>query len=209
MILYILIALAVLVAVFIVVVSLRPADFRIARSIDISAPPEAAFEQVNDLHRWQAMSPYAKLDLNAKYTFEGPPAGPGASMAWEGNSHVGSGKMTITESRPNELVKMDVEFLKPFKAVNLVDFTFEEAGNQTRATWSMAGQSNFVCKAMGLFMSMDKMCGTQFEEGLANMKKIAEAESQKLAPRGSVDSAFAHQTSDRFVSSGNSANQKY
>jgi len=179
MIITILIAVAVIAALFVIVVSLRPSDFRISRSTIISAPPEAAFEQVNDLHRWQQMSPYAKLDPDARYTFAGPPTGTGACLSWSGNSHVGEGKMTIIECRPNELVRMELAFLKPFKATNTVEFTFQEEGNQTQATWSMFGKNKFMCKAMGLFMNMDKMCGTQFEEGLANMKTIAEAGSPK------------------------------
>ena len=175
MIINIIIAVAVIVALFVIVVASRPSNFRISRSVNISAPPEAAFEQVNDLHRWQEMSPYAKLDPAAIYTFDGPPAGTGASLAWTGNSRVGEGRMTITHSRPNELVRMNLAFLKPFKATNTVEFTFEREGEQTKATWSMFGKSKFMCKAMGLVMNMDKMCGSQFEEGLANMKRIAEA----------------------------------
>lgn len=179
MIINILIALAAILAVFAIVVALRPDDFRIARSTNISAPVEAAFEQVNDLHRWQEMSPYAKLDPAGKYTYTGPQAGIGASLAWVGNSKVGEGRMTIIDSRPNELVRMKLEFLKPFKVTNTAEFTFEPGDDQTRVTWSMFGKSKFMCKAMGLFMNMDKMCGTQFEEGLANMKTIAEAGSPK------------------------------
>jgi hypothetical protein len=182
MIINILIALAVIVALFITVVALRPADFRITRSTTISAPPEAAFAQVNDLHRWQEMSPYAKLDPEAKHTFGGPRTGIGATLAWAGNSKVGEGRLTIIESRPNELVRMKLEFLKPFRATNTAEFAFRREADQTKATWSMFGKSKFMCKAMGLFMNMDKMCGSQFEEGLANMKAIAEARAQEAEP---------------------------
>ncbi len=179
MIINILIALALIVALFVIVVALRPDDFRIARSIFISAPPETAFAQVNDLQRWQEMSPYAKLDPEAKYTFGGPRTGTGASIAWLGNNKVGEGRMTIIESRPYELVRMKLEFLKPFQVTNTAEFTFQEDGDQTKATWSMFGKSKFMCKAIGLFMNMDKMCGSQFEEGPANMKSIAEAQAEK------------------------------
>ncbi len=182
MIISIFLAVAVIIAIVLTVASMRPDDFRIARSISIAAPTPAAFEQVNDLHRWQEMSPYAKLDPTANYTFAGPPAGTGASLAWSGTSKVGEGRMTITESRPHELVRMELKFLKPFRATNTVEFTFEEEGDQTKATWSMFGQNKFMCKAMGVFMNMDKMCGSQFEEGLANMKAIAEVQARNQEP---------------------------
>jgi hypothetical protein len=180
MIIPILTALAFVAAVSVIVVARRPDEFRIARSIVIAAAPEAAFGQVNDLHRWQEMSPYTKLDPTAEYTFSGPRSGTGATLAWAGNNKIGEGRMTLIVSRPDELIRMNLEFFKPFKASNTVEFTFETEREQTKVTWSMFGKSKFICKAMGLFMNMDKMCGSQFEEGLANMKKIAEAQTHNL-----------------------------
>jgi hypothetical protein len=90
----ILIAVAAIIAVFLIVVALQPSEFKVERSATISAPPAAVFEQVNDFHKWEAWSPWAKLDPNAKVTFEGPPAGTGTIMTWSGDSQVGEGKMT-------------------------------------------------------------------------------------------------------------------
>src|SRR6266852_2515065 len=101
----ILIALALIVVVFVVIIAIQPSDFRITRSATIAAPPEAVFAQVNDLHNWEAWSPWAKLDPNAKTTYAGPAAGTGAAFAWSGNNRIGEGRMTITESRPNEFVR--------------------------------------------------------------------------------------------------------
>ena len=179
MIVKILLTLAALLVIFLIVAAFQPEDFRVERSIVISAPAAYAFEQVNDLHKWQEMSPYAKLDPAATYTFSGPPAGVDAAMAWSGNSQVGVGKMTITESRPNELIKIRLDFEKPFKSVGYADFSFKPTGNQTTATWSMTGKKIFITKAMGLIMSMDKMIGGQFEDGLASLKKLAEARAKK------------------------------
>src|ERR1044071_2399156 len=109
----ILIVVAVVVVLFLIVVAMQPSDFRVTRSITIATPPEAIFPHVNELKKWDAWSPWMKLDPNAKSTFEGPPAGKGASMSWAGNKEVGEGKMTISESRPNELVRFKLEFYKP------------------------------------------------------------------------------------------------
>src|SRR5690242_5339053 len=98
----ILIAIPIVVVLFIILVASRPSEFRVTRSATIAAPPSAVFNHVNDLHRWEAWSPWAKLDPNAKNSFAGPEAGVGAVMAWVGNNKVGEGRMTITESRPGE-----------------------------------------------------------------------------------------------------------
>lgn len=170
----ILIALAAIVVIFLVVVATRPADFRVERTATLAAPMPVVFEQVNDLHKWDAWSPWAKLDPAMKSTFSGPPAGTGAAHHWVGNSEVGEGRMTITESRPNELVRMKLEFIEPFAATNTAEFTFKPDGDRTTITWSMSGHNGFMAKAFCMFMDMDKMVGGQFEQGLSNMKSVVE-----------------------------------
>jgi hypothetical protein len=170
----ILIVIAVVVALLVVWIATRPADFSISRSTTISAPPQAVFPQVNDFHNWEAWSPWAKIDPEMKMTFAGPAAGTGAVYTWTGNNKVGEGRMTIVESRPNELVRIKLEFMKPFTATNASEFTFQPQESQTTVTWSMSGKRNFMTKAMGLVMSMEKMLGGQFDQGLAKMKVIAE-----------------------------------
>ena len=175
----ILIAIAVIIVAFVVVVAIQPSEFRIVRSVTMSAPPPAVFAQVNDFHNWQAWSPWAKLDPAAKATFEGPPAGTGAIFKWAGNEEVGEGSMTITESRPSDLIGIKLEFLEPFEATNTAQFTFKSEGDQTTVTWSMEGQNNFIGRVVCLFMNMDKMVGGQFEQGLASMKSVVEAAPKK------------------------------
>jgi hypothetical protein len=171
----ILIALAVAVAVFAIVVALQPAEFRVARSTTMAAPPQAVFAQVHDLRKWEGWNPWQKVDPAMKLNFTGPPAGPGASYSWVGNKEVGEGRLTIVESRPNDLVRIKLEFMKPFTATNMATFTFMPQGNQTAVTWSMEGRNNFFAKALHLVMNMDRMVGGEFEKGLADMKRIAEA----------------------------------
>jgi hypothetical protein len=171
----ILIALGAGIVLFLAIVALLPSAFRVARTATISAPAPAVFAQVNDFHNWDAWSPWAKIDPKMKQTYEGAPAGTGAVYSWDGNSDVGAGRMTLTESRPNERIQIKLEFFRPFKGTNAAEFTFKQDGNQTAVTWSMAGNKNFIIKAFSLFMSMDKMIGGQFEKGLATMKSLVEA----------------------------------
>ena len=171
----ILISLAVIVIVFAVIVALQPSEFHIARSTVISAPPAAIFAQVNDFHKWEAWNPWGKIDPVMKQTYEGAPAGTGAIYSWIGNNEVGEGRMTIIESHPSDLIRIKLEFFKPFAANNTAEFTFKPEGNQTVVTWSMSGDKNFMAKAIHLFMNMDKMIGGQFDKGLAAMKSIVES----------------------------------
>jgi uncharacterized protein YndB with AHSA1/START domain len=171
----ILMALGAIIVVLVGIVALQPSEFRVARTATISAPAPAVFAQVNDFHKWEAWSPWAKRDPAAKATFEGPPAGTGAVFRWAGNEEVGEGSMTITESRPSDLIRINLEFLKPFAATSIAEFTFKPEGDQTAVTWSMVGHNNFIAKAVCLFMDMEETVGGDFEQGLAQMKSAVEA----------------------------------
>src|SRR5207302_4610252 len=175
MLIKILIALAVIVVVFVVIVAMQPSEFGVVRSATISAPAPALFAQVNDFHKWEAWNPWGKLDPTMKQAYEGAPAGTGAIYTWSGNNEVGEGRMTITESRPSDLIRIKLEFLKPFAATNTAEFTFKPEGNRTVVTWSMAGNVNFMAKIVHLFMDMDRMIGGNFEKGLAQLKSVVEA----------------------------------
>ena len=83
--------------------------------------------------------------------------------------------MTITESTPSNRILIRLEFLKPFAATNTTEFRFEPAAGGTTVTWTMSGENNFVAKAAGLVMDMDKMVGDDFEKGLAQLTTVAEA----------------------------------
>ena len=170
----------ILIAVVIVVLGLaafiatRPGEFEVSRSATFAAPAGAVFAQVDELRKWQAWSPWAKKDPQMKQTYEGPPAGTGAVTSWMGNKDVGEGRMTIVDSRPGELIRFKLEFLKPFAATNSAEFSFQEQGGRTAVTWSMRGQNNFVGKAMGVVFDFDQMIGADFEAGLASLKTLVE-----------------------------------
>lgn len=172
----ILVVVAVMVVGVVAFVMRQPDDFRVTRSATITAPPTAVFGYVNDLHQFQIWSPWAKMDPAAKTTFEGPPAGTGAAFSWSGNNRVGQGRMTVVESRPGEVVRFKLEFLRPFSATNTAEFVFRPDGQRTVVTWSMSGKNTVISKLMSLVMNCDKMIGGQFEAGLANLRSLAEGD---------------------------------
>lgn len=172
MIIEVLVVLLILLAGLAVFIASRPANFRIVRSETISVPAAAIFAELNDLHRWEAWSPWAQLDPASTSEFAGPASGIGSSMHWRGNSKVGEGIMTIIESQPVQLVRLRLEFLKPFKATNTAEFSLEPHPGGTVVTWSMTGTNNFGAKAFNLVVNCDRMVGGMFEQGLVNLKAV-------------------------------------
>lgn len=173
--------LAAAILVLVGVIATRPADFIIQRSAVLPVQPDVAFTVVNDFHHWNEWSPWSKLDPQQKTTYSGAESGTGAVYAWTGNDDVGEGRMTIEESKVNELVRIKLEFIKPFATTNTTTFAFKPAEGGTEVTWAMTGTHDFMGKAFSLFMDMDGMVGKDFEKGLASMKTAAETEAKKRA----------------------------
>ena len=171
-----------IVIIFCVVVAMQPSHFTITRSASFNAPPEAVFAEVNDFSKWQSWSPWERLDPNMKKTVSTPSSGKGASYAWVGNSEAGEGKMVIADSKPTEAIKIDLEFIKPFAMKSVTDFTFKPDGDKTIMTWTMSGENNFLSKAFGLVVNMDKLVGADFENGMANLKPIVESAPKPALP---------------------------
>lgn len=169
-----LVVVALLLAALMLYVATRPANFRIQRSIRIAAPREKLFAYVSDLHNMDAWSPWEALDPAMRKTHSGPSSGVGAGYEWQGNNKVGHGRMAIVEAVAPERVLIKLDFLKPFEAHNMAEYQLVESDGATEFTWAMYGPNNVLSKVMGLFFNMDKMVGAQFEQGLKELKTVAE-----------------------------------
>jgi uncharacterized protein YndB with AHSA1/START domain len=172
--------LLLVVLVLAIVIATRPGTYQIERSMTITAPSEIVFTNLEDFHRWPSWSPWEKLDPNMTRTFSGAPTGVGSQYAWAGNDKVGEGRMTILEARPNQLVAIRLEFLKPWKSTSSTHFTLASQTDETKVTWTMNGTNDWMAKAMGLVMNMDKMIGSDFERGLTNLKTLSEGQAAAL-----------------------------
>jgi uncharacterized protein YndB with AHSA1/START domain len=171
----------IVVLVFIVgllgFIATRPADFQVTRTRTVAAPPDVVYGYVNDLRKWREWSP-------------GAAAGTGASYHWIGNKQVGEGRMTITESRPARSIALQLEFIKPWTATNRAQFDFAPSGSGTSVTWTMSGEKNFMAKAFGLLLDVDKLVGTDFDRGLENLDAVSGAAARKASRReGEGDAA--------------------
>lgn len=171
---YILVALVAVVVIILGMALTKPNSFRLQRSAHIGAEPGKVFALLDDFRAWTAWSPWEKLDPALRRTYGGAASGVGATYAWEGNKKVGSGRMEIVEAAPPSRLLLKLDFLTPFEAHNMTEFTLTPERNGTTLTWTMYGPNNFMSKLMQVFISMDAMVGKDFEAGLANLKAQAE-----------------------------------
>ncbi|WP_163868861.1 SRPBCC family protein [Myxococcus eversor] len=159
----------------------RPGTFRVERSANIQAPAEVVFALVNDFQHWEQWSPWWKLEPTQHVSFEGAPSGVGAIYAWRGE-RTGSGRMEIVESRPNTYVRIRLDFTVPMRATNTSEYLLTPTADGVTLTWVMSGENTFAGKALQLFASMDEVMGRDFEQGLADLKSVAEARRGGSAP---------------------------
>ena len=183
----ILIGLAAVLVLFAAMVATRRSAYHVERRVEIAAPADLVFSLLNDLHHFADVlvlfgSPLETADPNMQKTFAGPAAGIGQSYAWSGKE-AGTGRMTIEESVADQRVRIKLEFVKPMASTSTCALTIAGAPTGSLVTWSMDGNHNFLGKALGIFMNMDNMLGTDIEKGLARLKTAAEAaRSAAVAP---------------------------
>lgn len=149
--------------------------YEVQRETVIDAPAASVCRELVDFHRWKDWSPWEDVDPAMERTFSGTDSGVGAVYAWQGNRKAGAGRMEIVDVTEQSQVRIDLEFLKPFKAHNKIDFSLSSGDDGTRVTWTMTGRKTFMTRVMGIFTSMDKLVGKDFEKGLAQLKAEVEA----------------------------------
>jgi hypothetical protein len=148
--------------------------YTVERSATVDAPPERIYSQIADFRNWTNWSPWEDVDPQLRRTYSGAESGVGAVYGWSGNRKAGQGRMEIIDATEPAKVQIDLVFEKPWKARSDTVFAIEPAGSGSRVTWTMTGQKTFMTKVMGIFSSMDKMIGPDFEKGLARLKSVTE-----------------------------------
>jgi uncharacterized protein YndB with AHSA1/START domain len=163
-----------LLVVLAVVGMILPRHVHVQRSVVIARPAPAVFAQLNSYAQFNKWSPWADLDPQAKYTFEGPAEGVGATMRWVGDpGTIGSGSQRITASHAPDRVESLVDFGTQGAAV--CTFTLVPEGESTRTTWAfdMDLGMNPVSRYFGLMF--DGMIGRDWEKGLSRLKTYTES----------------------------------
>ncbi len=167
---------AALAAAIVVGGFLLPTEQFVSRSVVINADQDDVFTLVNDYRQFNRWSPWAERDPDAEYEFSGPDAGVGARMSWSSEDpNVGSGTQEIIEVDPGSRVRTRLTF-EGFESASYSTFRLKPVDAGTRVTWEFeANLDSLVGRYMGLMM--DKWVGADYEQGLAQLKEVAETES--------------------------------
>ena len=177
------IVIGILLAALLGYAAILPGEFETRRSGRMQAPPERIYPLIADFHKWASWSPFEKVDPAASKTFSGAPSGKGAVYTWSGNSQAGAGRMEIVETAEPSLIRIQLDFSKPFDSHNVAEFTISSEDGDSEVSWAMRGRRPYMMKLMSVFMNLDKLVGRSFEEGLASLKTITES-TQSFSTKG-------------------------
>lgn len=170
-----LVGFVVLAVVAIGVGLMLPDQAKVERSIVIDARPATVYTVLNGFHQFNKWSPWADIDPQTVYTYDGPPIGVGARSGWRSaDPNVGAGDQEILESTPYASVKVRLRFAG-MDMDNLLTYTLAAEGAGTLLTWTYQSDfnGNLLNRYFGLLL--DKMIGPDFDKGLARLKPFAES----------------------------------
>lgn len=168
------IGLAIVIALFLGYVALQPADYAVSREIAIQASADKIFPYLNNQKLGEKWGPWKDVDPDVVLLYSGPDEGVGAKASWDTKGQLGTGSATISESIPNEKVGIELEYSEPVVMHQHSDYLIRADGSGSIVTWRVTGKNNFIGRLMCVFMDMDKVVGSMFEKGLANLKRIVE-----------------------------------
>ncbi len=162
------------IAILLVVGVFLPSSAHIERSITVSAPPATVFTLVDGYSRFNEWSPWAEIDPETLYSYNGPISGTGAKMSWtSSNPKVGTGSQQIVASEPYRRVETLIDFGSQGTAQAYFDL--EPEGSGTRVTWGF--DTRFGWNLLGRYFGLvfDRMIGADYDKGLEKLKVLAES----------------------------------
>ncbi|MEM6525038.1 MAG: SRPBCC family protein [Bacteroidota bacterium] len=172
----IVLALVVIIAIIAYsVINGQPPEGGLEDSIVINAPAESVYEEMVNIKKLDAWSPWYNLDPGA-YSYEGPEEGVGAMSKWNSDlPELGQGSLTITEAIPNEGLKTKMVFGE-MSGDFASSIKLEEIDNQTKVTWGYSFQNlDNVGRFVVGMMDIEAELLPMFEQGLNDLKTIVEA----------------------------------
>lgn len=173
--------LVVLLVLLIGLAFVLPDRAHVERTITIQRPPSQIYLLLTNLRRFNDWSPWYRRDPAARYVYSGPDSGVGAKVAWKSERRdVGEGTQTLVAAVPEQVVSFELDF--GINGTSTARFDMAAQNGETRVTWSLDTKlpltvdERFGRGVMGRYLGlfMDRFVGTDFENGLANLKQLAE-----------------------------------
>ncbi|PSL49231.1 polyketide cyclase/dehydrase/lipid transport protein [Chitinophaga niastensis] len=174
----------IILLVVIVLVFAAPTRMHVERTVEINAPATIVWNDIVKFERFNEWSTWKKMDSAAKYTISGDDGTVGAIDAWQGDK-IGKGQLQHLSLEPYKTVQQKLTFITPFSSESDVFFHLSEAAGKTKVTWSFDAHYKRPQNVMSFFMKGS--LENDFEQGLSNLKSMAEAEMKGPGTPNGID----------------------
>lgn len=141
--------------------------FSVEKSIQINAPQQQVFEILKDMSQWPAWNPWLVAEPDAKVKSSDDRS----YYEWDG-SRIGSGNMTVRNTRDKDVIEYNLQFLKPWKSTADITMKLAPDANGTKVTWHM--NSSLPWFMFWMKKQMTAYIGSDYDRGLLNLKDYAE-----------------------------------
>lgn len=147
-----------------------PKEFKLEREITINQPKAVVFNYLKFQKNGAEWNPWSTKDPTIQMEYRGTDGTVGAVSAWTGKE-TGKGEQEIKKIVEGERIDSELRFLEPMQATDTAYYVTEAVSEtQTKVKWGMEGKMTFPGTIICWFMNMEKMLGSQFDEGLNNLK---------------------------------------
>ncbi len=176
---YVLLPIMVVIGIYALLCVIGPKDFDTSESIDIKAPPSVVYNLVNSLQKSAEWNEWTLNDTAMVTTYNDIPRGVGAESSWTSESS-GNGTQKIIEVQKDRYVKSAMEF-EDWEGINHAEFIIAPDGKNSDVTWTFKGGSPvpFLFRGIMLVTGAKGEMEENYENGLKNIKRIAEERAQK------------------------------
>ena len=170
----ILLWLVIVIVAVSVLAQLLPAEWKVTRTVVVKAQPASIYPLLANVERWKEWNAFSTNDPAIQHFYPGTTVGVGAVDKWQ-SKKFGDGSATITSADPARGIGFDLRFERMPDQASPGAFEFVAVEGGTQVVYWVSGKHghNPVHRIFGLFMG--GFLGKFFDESLANIKKIAEA----------------------------------
>ena len=172
---YLMLFIASVILLILIVALFVDGDFRYEKSIEINAPVETVWENVNSLEDINKWSPWIDKDPQMITTKAGESGEIGQTFSWDSEvEDVGSGSQTITAINAPHEIQTLLKFYDPYEAEAEAFVLLEESTKGTKATWGFENEMPYPWRIGRLFMDMGEMMEADYTLGFERLKALSE-----------------------------------
>jgi len=171
-----------LIAFFYIVAFFLPKTSTMNYHIEIQAPADIVYTQVNSLKNWDHWSAFKDHMIDLKTTYEGPEQGLGSISKWTSKNE--NGEMTITKTEAFGLIETQFDFYENGKGNGKWIFTEEDG--QTKVDWQFTALdlSYPAGRWVGLFF--ESIMEPVFTKSLKSLKTYCESKDAWIGVKEST-----------------------